>query len=230
MKLTCFEVNASRHISILEPLATASRPFWLISSDFGVVGAKYVCNGTSFLTSHTFTFPSIPPVTICKPACSKATAVTGPRWQRIVASGVDMFGDHMVTDPLLWPNPITELYGFMRITPLRPKWVLCCATMCPVLVSWYRNTPPLSTLANRKWCGRNSNFNGEIWSCTAHKFRHLLSHSRRTICWCKTSSPVTLLRNFSSQVCSMPTMTQQLELSVTNCTKVLVKYRHHKES
>jgi hypothetical protein len=39
-----------------------------------------------------------------------------------------------------------------------------------------------------------------------------------------------LLRNFSSQVCSMPTMTQQLELSVTNCTKVLVKYRHHKES
>jgi hypothetical protein len=122
------------------------------------------------------------------------------------------------------------LYGFMHITPLRPKWVLCCATMCPVLVSWYRNTPPLSTLANRKWCGRNSNFNGEIWSCTTHKFRHLLSHSRKTICWCKTSSPVTLLRNFSSQVCSMPTMTQQLELSVTNCTKVLVKYRHHKES
>lgn len=37
-KPTCFEVNASCYISILEPIATPSSPFWLISSNFGVVG------------------------------------------------------------------------------------------------------------------------------------------------------------------------------------------------
>lgn len=149
-KPTCFKVKASCYISILEQIATPSSPFWLISSNIGVVGPVS-------LTSYTFTFPSIPPVTMCKPSFSKANAVTGPWWQRVVASRVDMLGDHMVTDPLLWPNPIAELYGpctSHHHAPnefyVVPSFVLCLCLGATILL-------PYPHTANRKWCGRNSN-------------------------------------------------------------------------
>lgn len=63
-------------------------------------------------------------------------AVMGPWWQSILTTGVVMLGVHMVTVPRAWPRHMTALCGFCRITEQGPSLDLCCATMCPVLVSW----------------------------------------------------------------------------------------------
>ena len=46
-----------------------------------------------------------------------------------------MLGLHSETVPLAWPSDSTALCGFCRMTSHVPSRVLCCATICPVLVS-----------------------------------------------------------------------------------------------
>ena len=46
-----------------------------------------------------------------------------------------MLGLHSETVPLAWPRDSTALCGFCRMTSQVPSRVLCCATICPVLVS-----------------------------------------------------------------------------------------------
>ena len=73
------------------------------------------------------------------PKAHTITAATGHR-----ARGRDthvMFGVHIVTQPFVWPRCSTALCGFWRITEQGPSRVLCCATMAPWLVSWYRRMP-----------------------------------------------------------------------------------------
>lgn len=136
IKPTCFEVNTSCYISILEPIATPSSPFWLISSNFGVVGPV-------FLTS--FTFPSKAPMTMCKPCLFKSQC----SYRTMVAKGSCKQGGHAWWPhgdrPITMTQPHRWIVWSMHITPPCPKWVLCCAIICPLLVSWCHNTPSLST-------------------------------------------------------------------------------------
>lgn len=81
--------------------------------------------------------PQAPPdVTRCLPLWSTARAFTGPLWHNILTTGVVMLGDHMVTVPPAWPQHMMALKGLVRSTSQGPSRVLCCATICPVLVSW----------------------------------------------------------------------------------------------
>lgn len=54
-------------------------------------------------------FLSIPAVAMRWPFGWKEMAVTGPWWQRILISGVEVVGFHMQTVPPEWPEVMTLL-------------------------------------------------------------------------------------------------------------------------
>lgn len=53
-----------------------------------------------------------------------------------MTTAVVTLGVHMETTPLEWPSCMTPFQGFWRIVSHVPIFVLCCAMICPVLVSY----------------------------------------------------------------------------------------------
>ena len=64
-------------------------------------------------------------------------AVTGPRWHRREATGVERLGVHRVTVPLEWARERTPVAGLGERVEHRPSFVLWWDTIWPLLVSVY---------------------------------------------------------------------------------------------